>query len=194
VSTSTTETKRTFYLRRELLRLAFAAADFRTALCITRNALADPTETPTGSDIHFALWNAAVICYARPFSATNRIGRLSRDYERGFPAERLKGTHETLLQERKRSVAHTDEVRIANVAYAFPPSTERPRGAIGVGRLPFLLEGITDAADLCLFQKNRVIDRAEKIIEELYGGQQWPSDHRIPLVYPTDAEIRAAPS
>jgi hypothetical protein len=192
VTTSTIETKRTLYLRRELVRLAFAAADFRAALWITRNALADPAETPTGSDIHFALWNAAVICYARPFSATNRIGRLSRDYEHGFPEERLKGMHETLLRERKRSVAHTDEVQIANVAYVFPPSTERPRGAIGVGRLPFLREGITDAADLCLFQKNRVIDRAEEIIEELYGAQQWSSDHRIRLAYPTDEEIAAA--
>jgi hypothetical protein len=185
------ETKRTLHLRRELVRLAFAAADFRAALWITRNALSDPAETPTGSDIHFALWTAAVVCYARPFSANKRVGRLSERYERGFPEERLKGTHETLLRERRRSVAHTDEVEIANVAYVFPPSAERPRGAIGVGRLPFVREAITDVADLCLFQKNRIIDRAEEVIAEVYGGEQ--SDNRIRLTYPTDQEIAAAP-
>ncbi|HYZ77949.1 MAG TPA: hypothetical protein VE596_11310 [Gaiellaceae bacterium] len=186
-----TETKRTLYRKRELVRLAFAAADFRAALWITRNALSDPAETPTGSDIHFALWTAAVVCYARPFSASNRVGGLSARYARGFPEERLKGMHETLLRERKRSVAHTDEVELANVAWVFPPSTERPKGGIGVARAPFLREAITDAADLCLFQKNRMIDRAEEVIVELYGVAQ--SERPIRLTYPTDEEIAAAP-
>jgi hypothetical protein len=79
------------------------------------------------------------------------------------------------------------------VAYFYPPSAEIPRGTVAVGRTPYLREAITDIADLSLFQKNRVLDRAEEIIAELYGWQEWPSGHRIRLHYPTDAEIDAAP-
>jgi hypothetical protein len=192
VAAVSAETKRTLCLKRELVRIAFAGDDFRAALWITRNALADPTETPTGGGMHRALWSAAVIAYGRPFSVHNRIGALPKSYRRGFPDERLRSTHKMLLRERDRNEAHTDEMQIANVAYVSPPGANTPRGTIGVGRIPYSREAITDVADLSLFQRNRVLDRAEEIIEELYGGQTWPRGHLIRLVYPTDAEIDSA--
>jgi hypothetical protein len=84
-----------------------------------------------------ALATAIVVCYARPFSASNTVGRLGKQWtpKSGTPEREL---HDWLLDERDKRYAHTDQEAmrfvvhrndslggfdaLAEISLPFPPS------------------------------------------------------------------------
>jgi hypothetical protein len=170
--------------KRELFRLTFARWDIKLAktLCLW---LQDP-EHPTGSDIYTALWTAMAVCYARPFSKNN-IGALAGRWSR-FDDELLRRTHDALVGARNRDFAHTDRSPVRAV-YVHPPGAWSERGSATVGLIPWSKEVVGDAVTLCDHQTERLGERIEELVAELYGGQEWAEGAQIQLDYPEECSF-----
>jgi hypothetical protein len=168
--------------KRELFRLTFARSDIRLA----KTLCSWLAEHPTGSDIHSALWTALAVCYARPFSKNN-IGALAGRWQR-FDDERLKRTHDTLISARNRDFAHTDKSP-ARAVYVHPPGAMTERGSAATGDIPFAREVLKGVAALCDAQIERLGERIEELVEQLYGGEEWPEGTQIELDYPEECSF-----
>src|SRR2546428_6705031 len=100
-------------VKKDLYRLAAARSDVTGALRSAELMLARVSEM--GDPLYFPLWHATVVAYARPFTRNKPHGSLPARWGR-FEDEILQRTHDSLLHDRDKLVAHSDaDVRRVNV-------------------------------------------------------------------------------
>ncbi len=91
--------------RQNLHRIAAGLSDVTNALSAVDYLLEnDIAETDPRWEIY---QDYAVITYARPFTKTKGVGRLSAKYER-FSDKELQLTHELIMEQRREHIAHND--------------------------------------------------------------------------------------
>jgi hypothetical protein len=113
-----------------------------------------------------ALETAIVVCYWRPFSASNKIGGLADKW--APQGDRHSELHRTLRNLRNQAYAHTDETsgRIGDVR---PLSVgDQVHHVTGESWWAFPREWIPEIVKLCIEQSVRFIKAAEDIAAELH--------------------------
>ena len=107
-------------LKNRIRRLRLAQADMEQ----TAAAAAFLAVNPGQGALDRALETAVVICYSRPFAASNRVGALSRDEWAPTNVE-LRKLHYTLFDLRDSVYAHNDktlERGVQELAHLFGPA------------------------------------------------------------------------
>lgn len=155
-----------------LYRLILARSDLESARTTCEYAISE------GVDITNPLWmplhDAALIAYARPFTANEPFGSLPNRWGK-FEDDTLQTLHDELLDLRNKTIAHSDgAIRKVIVIPAGVPSLPHPEGANrptvavrNVMRAPTLFP---DLKSLCLNLGLRIHETVEAELESLSGG------------------------
>jgi hypothetical protein len=130
-----------------------------------------------------ALATAIAVCYARPFSAANTIGRLGGRWtpRLGTPEREL---HDWLLEERKTRYAHTDREAKRLVLHRHDPQAgpdELAFDALAVVSLPFPRERLGPIKDLAKSLRERLSAEAFDLQEKLLAEVRVPTRPNEPL-------------
>ena len=124
------------------------------------------------------LFYAAVISYGRPFEGNKTTGPLSRHWS-DYREPRLREMHRRLMETRHGLVAHSDvDVRTMMI---HPPGTLLPRASKPTKSVSIELAGyffprvmFVDTRDACLDLFNRLNERIDVLLDELYESQGLP--------------------
>ena len=165
-------------LEAELRRLTLAVYDMNAAAALILRL----QERGLGGDaLENGLMTGMVVAYARPFSASNRIGRISTDFD-SFEDSQKEAHHQQLLALRDKLYAHTDVTILRNVI-VFPPGAWGERGS-ATATTPWSKEAFDKFGALIQLQTQRLRDRIADLVEELYGDQEWGEGHTFELRWP----------
>jgi hypothetical protein len=161
--------------KRDLYRLVTARSDVTAALRATELMLTSVKKL--GDELYDPLWHAIVISYARPFTQNKPHGALPARWTK-FDEDRLQLTHDSLIDDRKKFVAHGDaEVRKVQI---LPPGIYfgevGPNAGIGVSvfKGAYEREYFQDVYELCYDLGSRLNIAVEELLETLYGGMALP--------------------
>jgi len=160
--------------RRTLARLALARADLTEALSLCDYALADPPieDEPR----YWALHEAVVITYGRPFTSNKPVGALAAKWHR-FGDPRLDFNHKRILDLRNEVVAHA-ELKHRRIHVVPKGTLIGDTGAIAPERLITVLRvglGVGSYAavrELCADLLPRLNDAITEAFAALYGNGQ----------------------
>lgn len=172
----------------ELRRLTLAVTDMRAA-----SAMVDLLKERRGRDRlggtarENGLMTGLVVSYARPFSRSNRIGRIDERFER-FEAPEREAHHKQLLGLRNKLYAHTD-VTILRDVIVFPPGAWGPGVSAIEATVPWAVEAFEKFGSLIELQEGRLAKRIVELVEELYGGREWRPGEQIHLKWPDDPNV-----
>ena len=143
--------------------LLLAAWDMEQAVAAAR-ALESETKN---LELMWALETAVAVCYARPFSRSERRPkRLPEEYQ---PTdERGRELHTVLYDLRRKTYAHTDKASGRKAELRVYDGADGSRVVkLSYEWLPFPREWIDPVVQLCSDQRSRFIDEATRIIDEL---------------------------
>lgn len=155
--------------------LAIARSDIEETMAIcrlfilrvksVRNKLYDP------------LLTAIIVCYSRVFLKNRPFGVLPKKWGR-FASPILQQTHNTILEQRKKAIAHSDlEFRRVLIVPTYNPSD--PMGIIISGSVlhPNI---VPEILGLCTDLKSRLDTEIEQKLKFIYAGKQWsPEDFEL---------------
>ena len=162
---------------KELYTLAVARTDMRAALAACEMLLLLPDEE-WGADPYWALHQAVVVAYGRPFSDNKPQGKLPARYSR-FDDSRGRELHKMLIEERNTAVAHSDLEHKQVLIYApgtLHPGTGKPFTAYGtsVRRWGIDRAAFTEIREL-IHEVGATIDLdVQQLVMELYEGAKLP--------------------
>ena len=169
---SRADTKKLFH------KLAVARSDILAARAACRFFVEHVKET--NHTIYYPLFVSVVVCYARPFTDNNTLGRLPKKW--GMYADpRLQAAHHQLLKARNEVVAHSDgnvkEIKVvpAGVEYPWQTLTSKHHGFMIMN---YLLppESFKTYLDTIYDLMDRLNPEVQRLFDELYVGQQMPAD------------------
>jgi hypothetical protein len=169
--------------RAELRRLTVALADMAAARSLADLLL----ERRHGAALEIGLMTGLVVSYARPFSASNHIGRLGGRWERFPDQPPFKAWHIQLQGLRDRVYAHTDRTLLREV-HVLPASAWDHDGTTVFGEMPWAFEAFADFRRLIDFQEKRLRARVTELVQELYPDDYAPGT-MIHLRWPGDEDL-----
>jgi hypothetical protein len=162
------------HLKIELYRLTVARSDVAEAWNACELLL--KRVKGMGDALYAPIYHAAVVAYARPFTANKPFGPLPARWSR-FSSRRLQKLHETVLEDRNTFVAHSDaDVREVSVV---PPSYLMPSGKSGGLTVQILTTYRAPDYFLALHEatvelSERFSERINELLDQLYGSGDLP--------------------
>jgi len=164
--------------KKEFYKIVVARSDITAALKACELFLS--TVKDLGDDSYFPLLNAIIVCYSRPFSKNKPLGPLPKKWHR-FDNGRFQEVHETILELRNKTVAHSDlEIR---KVFIIPKGTPvRKTGirseALGVGisnrALP--MEIFPEIRATCFDLGRRLNVEVKEQLELLFRDKDLPQE------------------
>jgi hypothetical protein len=160
------------HLVRQLLRLAHAQFDMRSAIACARLLLDHHDRI---GPLTYGLLTGFVVSYGRPFTESRAHGRLEAKWST-FPSDRpvLKKYHDRLIELRNTLAAHTDETSARKVAVVTRGATGNDRPLVTEGRSAIDAGDIEEAIELLEFQEARFGEAAQELAERLQDLGYWP--------------------
>ncbi len=142
-------------------------------------------------NLYWALSNAIVITYGRPFTDNEGLGPLGGKWER-FSEDRLNELHKLTMDHRDEAVAHADlrhrTVRIHPQGSVMPNGLLGERMTITVERAGLGAGMYAAVRELCADLHPRLSEAINTELRQLYGDYAGPSFELLPL----DAEASAS--
>lgn len=163
--------------QRELIATTFAGAGFRAA-----GEAAYRLQTDEYADA-VTQWTLMAIRYARPFKR-HGVGPISEDFQT-FPDAELEAHHNLLVTARDKEEAHTD-IRPTQSVWVFPKGAFGDVGSATTARIPYAAETLPPIQRLCRLQAERATEVMHRLVDELYGYQEWPDGTMFQLDHPDD--------
>ena len=164
------------HLERELHKLAVARSDVAAA----GDAAQFLRDTGMGPQFrgYWALADAAVIAYTRPFKHNQPYGPIPRKFGR-FKGEASRRTHRDLLEVRDELVAHSParqrEVYVVPAGSLLRPGGEALEDTTVMVRDAHLHpKRWARVVDLCALQQRRLSADIDLLLDRLYGEQSLP--------------------
>jgi hypothetical protein len=164
-------------LKRDLHRLAVARSDIGAA----GDAATYLRDSKMGPQFrgYWALADAVVIAYGRPFTHNEPYGPLPGAYAK-FDDEIMRRVHGELLEARNQLVAHSPaeqrEVRIVPkgcvLTQGKPPIQDT---TVMVRNAHLHPKRVARAVTLCEYQQRRISDAIDVLLAKLYEGRALPS-------------------
>jgi len=180
------------HLARQLVRLAHATFDMRSALAVAERLIDEQHHANVGA-LTYGLLTGLAVTYARPFLESRELGRLESKWSE-FPGRAdLKKKHDRLIELRKTLLAHTDETSHRRVA-VFTRGAVGDQPAVTEGRSPINVPGIVHVVELVTFQEERFNNALVELAERLHDISKWPDAELIELQASGEFEVLDAPS
>lgn len=167
------------HLARQLVQLAHAAFDMRSAL-----ALAEALDEHHGSidALAFGFLTGFVVTYARPFTqSSGGYGRLPSKWSKFPDRPDLKKRHDRLLELRSTLLAHTDQTTHRRVAVFTRGALNLDRPAVTEGRSPINAPGIAEVRELLKYQEDRFNQAIEDLAVQLQDMGYWEDGQMLEL-------------
>jgi hypothetical protein len=158
------------HLEGQMQILVMAANDMLEAIAAC-NALEHEEAPGPFAD---ALATAICVSYARPFSSSNKIGRLPAKFTPSA-ATKERELHEWLLAERDRRYAHTDADADRLVLHSGDPEIGDPDGWVEI-KLPFPRERLDAIRGLAEALHEKLSAQASKVQRQAYDEFRRPVD------------------
>lgn len=154
--------------KKDLYRLLVARSDFTAALAAVRYII----EHVGGMshELWVPLQDAAIVSYARPFTANKPFGPLPKRYGT-FEDNRLQGLHENVIELRHKTIAHSDadirRILVVPRGVKIGPVESSIGGGVAVltKRLP--PEHFSEMEELILHVGRRVNEDIEKLSQRI---------------------------
>lgn len=168
-------------LKRQFHKLAIAQSDLVHARAACRYFVQYVSDIAHA--IYYPLFVTIVICYARPFTDNDTLGRLPKKWG-AFSDERLQRSHDLMLKTRNEVVAHSDEtirqihIVPAGVIYPFIFTADKPVISKRHGFMidTYVLEPrhFTDALDTICDVLDRLRPEVDRLFDLLYAYETLP--------------------
>lgn len=167
-------------LKRNLYQLLIARSDIHAALEACK--LFAELVKKLGDDLHYPLFAAIVVCYARPFTANDPFGPLPEKWAR-FANAKHHDVHNRLMAARHEMIAHSDikvrEAKIIPTGYSAGTwkGKEFKNERVGAQTDYYLypVDFVPLVRETAIDLYRRVNEEIEKLVDELYGGMDLPA-------------------
>ena len=173
--------------KQDLYRLLVARSDLTAALAATRYILEHVKRM--SDDLWIPLQDAAIISYARPFTANKPFGPLPKAYAT-FDSPSLQKIHDNVIELRHKTIAHSDahvrRVVVVPSGVELGPVAAGPKGAVAVSTKKLPLDAYRGLEELCMDVGRRVNKDADLLSDKLLSSERLP-DHAFDLM--TDERV-----
>lgn len=162
--------------RVELYKLIVARSDITEALYITRIFLKEIKDLK--DEKYFALQNAIIVSYTRPFTSNKPFGPLEKEWSK-FSDPKHAAIHLKIIRHRHQSAAHSDfDIRKVCIepkgVIIKPMKTKSEEIGVTVRNEAFPISSFKVIEHLCLGLGSRIHQEVEKRIDEIFGNVNLP--------------------
>lgn len=163
------------YERKDLYRLLVARSDLTAAINAARYVIEHVKSE--SHPLWIPLQDAALVSYARPFTANKPFGTLPARYSK-FDSPKLQELHEEILTLRHKTIAHSDadirQIVVVPAGVAFGPPDVGKNGGVAVTTTKLPPARFRDIEELCLDVGRRVNAHADALSKKLLKSGDLP--------------------